>query len=135
MKLTACISTGLVREYMDKTLHDIIETEKAELDRMRGRGFPPQIQKAIKEKLKANDVQYGGDHYKKMGIQPWDVCDTWPLEQQIGAHRHGVLKYIMRLGTKDERLKEAQKVLHYAQKLVEVLEKADGADTRRKSQS
>lgn len=74
-------------------------------------------------KQRANDIQYGGDHYKKMGIQPWDVCDTWPIEQQIGAHRHGVLKYIMRLGNKDERLKEAQKVLHYAQKLVEVLEK------------
>lgn len=77
------------------------------------------------QRLKANSIQYGGDHYKNMGIEPWEVCDTWPLEQQIGAHRHGVLKYIMRFGNKDERLKEAQKVLHYAQKLVEVLEQAE----------
>jgi hypothetical protein len=116
-----------------KDLRELIEGVEqsammlGELDKMRGRapsGLNPELQKTIQEKLRANDIQYGGDHYKKMGIQPWDVCDTWPIEQQIGAHRHGVLKYIMRLGNKDGRLKEAQKVLHYAQKLVEVLERA-----------
>ena len=64
-------------------------------------------------------------HYKKMGVEPWDVVDTWPLEQQIGAHRHNLLKYTMRLGNKDDRLKEAKKIRDYADKLIEVLEKAN----------
>jgi len=72
---------------------------------------------------KANDVQEGGTHYKDMTIQVWDVIDTWPIEQQIGYHRGNVLKYLMRMGSKDERLKEAKKAAHYAQKLVEVLSK------------
>jgi len=70
-----------------------------------------------------NDIQTGGTHYKDMGIEPWDVIDTWPSEQQIGYHRGNILKYTMRMGSKDERLKEAKKIAHYAQKLVSVLEK------------
>jgi hypothetical protein len=69
------------------------------------------------------DKQVGGDHYKNMGIEPWDVVDTWPLEQQIGYYRGGALKYIMRMGSKDERLQEAEKGLHYQEKLVDALRK------------
>ena len=58
-----------------------------------------------------------------MGIEPWDVVDTWPLEQQIGYYRGGALKYIMRMGSKDERLQEAEKGLHYQEKLVDALRK------------
>lgn len=69
----------------------------------------------------ANKRQEGGDHYKKMGVEPWDVVDTWPLEQRIGAYRSGALKYIMRMGSKDISLQEIQKGHHYIQKLLEVL--------------
>ena len=69
----------------------------------------------------ARDTQEGGDHYKHLGIQPWDVFDTWPIEQQIGAYRANCTKYVMRLDHKDSPLLNAQKLAHYAQKLVEVL--------------
>lgn len=26
--------------------------------------------------MSANDRQAGGDHYKRMGVQPWNVVDT-----------------------------------------------------------
>jgi len=58
-----------------------------------------------------------------MGVQPWAVVDTWPLEQQIGYYRGGALKYIMRLGHKDHAVQEAKKAGHYIEKLVEVLSK------------
>src|SRR5574343_1950165 len=45
--------------------------------------------------------QEGGTHYKEMGVEPWDVIDTWSVEQQIGYHRGNALKYIMRMGSKD----------------------------------
>lgn len=69
----------------------------------------------------ARDVQVGGDHYKRMGVQPWDVVDTWPREQRVGFYRGGALKYVMRLGTKDEEVGEAGKARHYLEKLIEVL--------------
>lgn len=75
---------------------------------------------------KANDKQVAGTHYKDMGVEPWDVVDTWPLEQRIGAYRHGALKYLMRMGSKDEQLQEIKKCGHYIEKLIEVLEEQNG---------
>lgn len=87
----------------------------------------------IKEQL-GKAKQEGSAHYTQMDIQPWDVIDTWPIEQQIGYHRGNVLKYTMRMGSKDERLQEAKKIRHYADKLIEVLERSNGSDTGSKGQ-
>ena len=75
----------------------------------------------IRKAIRANDKQIGGDHYKNMGVEPWDVVDTWPLEQRIGYYRGGALKYVMRLGNKDEMVQETGKGIHYLEKLLEVL--------------
>lgn len=72
-------------------------------------------------KMKANEMQVGGTHYKDMGVEPWNVIDTWPREQRIGAYRAGALKYIMRMGSKDEAPQEIAKGKHYLEKLLEVL--------------
>lgn len=69
----------------------------------------------------ANARQVGGTHYKKMGVEPWDVIDTWPIEQRIGAYRAGALKYLMRMGSKDEDVQEIGKGIHYLEKLIETL--------------
>lgn len=69
-----------------------------------------------------SSYQEGGDHYKRMKIQPWDVVDTWPLQQRIGAYRFSALKYIMRLGEKDNLLVEAKKSKHCCHKLQDTIE-------------
>lgn len=75
--------------------------------------------------MKADDMQVGGNHYKNMGVEPWNVVDTWPIEQRIGYYRGGALKYVMRMGTKDENLQEIKKGVHYMQKLIEVLQERE----------
>ena len=77
---------------------------------------------------RANEKQVGGDHYKNMGVEPWDVVDTWPIEQRIGYYRGGALKYIMRMGAKDEAAQEIGKGVHYLEKLLEVLKEQRDAD-------
>lgn len=74
------------------------------------------------------DEQYGGDHYKKMAVQPWEVVDGWPLAQQIGFYRGNALKYLMRAGAKDDPLQEIKKARHYLDRLIEVL--GDNHDSR-----
>jgi hypothetical protein len=74
---------------------------------------------------KVRDRQVGGDHYKNMGVEPWDVVDTWPLYQRIGYYRGGALKYLMRMGSKDEAAQEISKGIHYLEKLLEVLKEAE----------
>ena len=78
------------------------------------------------ELRRANDKQVAGTHYKDMGVQVWDVVDTWPLEQRVGYYRGNALKYTMRLGNKDEASQEAKKAIHYLEKLVEILEDKNG---------
>lgn len=70
----------------------------------------------------AKSTQVGGDHYRRMAVQPWDIIDTWPIEQQIGFHRGNALKYLLRMGAKDAGAQEARKAGHYCQKLAEVLD-------------
>jgi len=72
--------------------------------------------------MSADDMQIGGDHYIEMAVQPWDVIGSWSLGQQIGFHRGNAIKYLMRLGSKDDALQEARKAQHYLAKLVEALE-------------
>lgn len=69
----------------------------------------------------ASNRQVAGRHYRDMGVQPWDVVDSWPREQRIGYYRGGALKYLMRMGTKDENAQEIAKGQHYMEKLLEVL--------------
>jgi hypothetical protein len=75
---------------------------------------------------KAKDRQVGGEHYKNMGVEPWDVVDTWSIEQRIGYYRGGALKYLMRMGSKDQSAMEIAKGQHYMQKLLEVLYEQQG---------
>lgn len=68
----------------------------------------------------ADGVQYGGDHYKKMGVQPWHVMESvLTREEFIGYLKGNVIKYGMRQGHKDSP--DGEKCHHYRMKLDEVL--------------
>ena len=75
---------------------------------------------------RANDKQVAGTHYKDMGVQVWDVVDSWPQSERIGYYRGNALKYVMRMGTKDASVQEIKKAIHYLEKLVEILEDKNG---------
>lgn len=73
------------------------------------------------ENMKANDMQVGGQHYKNMRIQPWDVIDSLDHAQAIGFYRGNALKYIMRAGEKGPAREDYEKAKHYLEKLLEIL--------------
>jgi hypothetical protein len=101
----------------------ILEEHKKAIEERRG-SIEHEVKTAnakLSARLTANAKQVGGTHYKDMGVQPWDVVDTWPYEQRIGYYRGGALKYVMRSGRKDEEIQEAGKALHYLEKLIETL--------------
>lgn len=74
------------------------------------------------EIMEANKHQVAGEHYVKMAVQPWDVVDSWTIEQRIGYYRGGALKYLLRMGSKDDSAQEIRKGIHYMEKLIETLE-------------
>lgn len=67
----------------------------------------------------ANDLQIGGQHYKEMGVQPWDVMESvLSHEEFVGFLKGNIIKYSMRAGRKDSD--DAGKARHYMMKLSEV---------------
>jgi hypothetical protein len=73
--------------------------------------------------MKADDLQVGGDHYKEMGVPPWDVMQAvLTPEEFVGFLKGNIIKYAMRQGKKESD--DAGKCHHYVQKLKEV-EKED----------
>ena len=71
--------------------------------------------------MKDKNNQVGGTHYADMKIDPIDVIETWSIEQRIGFYRGNALKYIMRMGTKDESAQEITKARSYLDMLIETL--------------
>lgn len=70
--------------------------------------------------VSANDLQIGGQHYKEMGVQPWDVMEAvLTPEEFIGFLKGNIIKYSMRQGKKDSD--DANKAKHYMMKLNEML--------------
>jgi hypothetical protein len=72
--------------------------------------------------MKADDMQVGGNHYKKLAVTPWQTMEScMSAEEFVGFLRGNVIKYTMRCNNKGgvEDLKKAQ---HYLSKLLEVLD-------------
>ena len=70
--------------------------------------------------MSADEVQVGGTHYKDMPVQPWTVMEAvLTAEEFVGFLKGNVIKYSMRQGRK-EGSDDANKALHYLQKLREV---------------
>lgn len=71
--------------------------------------------------MNADDKQVGGNHYKDMPVQPWAVMQAvLTPEEFIGFLKGNVIKYSMRQGKKEGSTDDAEKALHYLQKLREI---------------
>jgi len=75
-----------------------------------------RIKPPVKKKpFAVNDIQIGGDHYKKNTIQPWDYI----VSNNLGYLAGNVVKYITRWEYKNG-LEDLEKAFHYLLKLIEV---------------
>jgi len=63
------------------------------------------------------DRQVGGEHYKKLKIQPWHVVDACDLNFYEG----NAVKYIIRKKDPEKRIEDLEKAVHYCQKEIENL--------------
>jgi UDP-3-O-acyl-N-acetylglucosamine deacetylase len=64
---------------------------------------------------KANDIQYGGDHYRKMAIQPWDFIDANDIPFLEGS----AIAYIARWRSKGG-VEDLRKAIHFLEKRIEI---------------
>lgn len=69
----------------------------------------------------ADSYQVGGQHYKTMAVQPWDVMQAvLSRAEWVGFLKGNIIKYSMRQGRKVDATDDAEKAAHYLKKLSEV---------------
>tara|TARA_Y100001951_G_C11090679_1_gene156536 strand:+ start:167 stop:451 length:285 start_codon:yes stop_codon:yes gene_type:complete len=67
-------------------------------------------------RMSASEKQIGGDHYKNCKIQPIDYI----YQNNLDFLEGNVVKYITRHRTKGEGKKDIEKVIHYAELILEL---------------
>ena len=61
-------------------------------------------------------------HYEELNIQPWEITErNFTTEEFVAYLKGNIIKYTLR--DKGQALTDAEKIKHYAEKLIEVLEK------------
>ena len=61
-------------------------------------------------------------HYEELKVQPWEIMEKNFTNEEFVAYLKGnIIKYTLR--DKGQALTDAEKIKHYAEKLIEVLEK------------
>lgn len=82
--------------------------------------------------MSANDRQEGGDHYKKMSIQPWEAMEAWATDEQFSGYLLlTAIAYLARVnsvGVGKGGKADVKKAIHFLEKWVEVVDKHE-ADT------
>ncbi len=66
--------------------------------------------------MSIKDYQIGGDHYKKCKIQPIEYI----YANELDFFEGNIVKYVTRHRTKGEGAKDIQKIIHYAQMILEL---------------
>ena len=65
-------------------------------------------------------------HYELLAIEPWEIMEAnFPPEEFVAYLKGNIIKYTLR--DKGQALSDAQKIKHYAEKLIEVLETKENA--------
>lgn len=72
--------------------------------------------------MSANNSQIGGDHYKTLQPEPWDVIWQWRRDYLVGS----AIKYLARWETKGG-VDDLRKAVHFIQKRIELAEAEAGA--------
>lgn len=63
-------------------------------------------------------------HYETLNIQPWEIMErNFTTEEFVAYLKGNIIKYTLR--DKGQDLTDAEKIKHYAEKLIEVLEKKE----------
>jgi len=71
----------------------------------------------------ARQTQIGGDHYRSLGIQPWDAMEMWLTQAEFrGFLRGNAIKYLARAGKKGSAKDDFAKAEHYIKRLLETFE-------------
>lgn len=77
-------------------------------------------QQEVEQAFSSLDTQVGGDHYKRLAMQPWEIIDALDLDFYDG----NALKYLLRWRTKGG-VEDLKKAIHYIEHQIEKYQKGE----------
>lgn len=86
--------------------------------RLSTRAEPPKVRPSEPPKVRPSDVQVGGDHYKKLKIEPAEFCTV----NKLGFLESCVIKRMCRWRAKNG-IEDLRKAVHEIELLIEYEEK------------
>lgn len=121
-KVEENISSGCADQQADVSTHNGIDIVKDTM--YRGVSFDidwTMLEERHTEPV--DSIQIGGDHYKKMAIQPWNALKEWMTAEQFNGFLKGsAIVYLARCDSKGG-MEDIKKARHCLDKLIEVSEK------------
>lgn len=74
-------------------------------------------------RVRAGDRQVGGDHYRAMDPQPWDVLGAWLTPEEFRGYLRGTaIVYLARAGRKGDAREDVAKAVHTLERLLEEMD-------------
>lgn len=71
----------------------------------------------------ANERQVGGNHYKDLGVEPWDAMRAWSSHEEfLGFLKNNAVKYLARAQSR----RDIAKAHHYLEKWLEEAGETEG---------
>ena len=65
------------------------------------------------------DRQVGGDHYKRMAVQPWTALQAWLTPEEFRGYLKGTaIAYLARAGAKGPEREDVEKAAHTLEHLI-----------------
>lgn len=69
--------------------------------------------------MSADDYMVGGDHYKRLEIEPWAAMEAWStVHEFLGFLKNSAIGYLARANLKGD-LEDIQKAKHCLEKYIE----------------
>lgn len=117
-----------LKEDRDYIIKEVTQTQKDITNLNRDVELPKDFGKVETGEIKVNNLHDG--HYKKLGIEPWDILKAnMTFEEYKGFLKGNIQKYLHR---NKEGLKDYEKLVNYANKLVKEVREHDSNNTNNK---
>lgn len=117
-----------LKEDRDYIIKEVTQTQKDITNLNRDVELPKDFGKVETGEIKVNNLHDG--HYKALGIEPWDILKAnMTYEEYKGFLKGNIQKYLHR---NKEGLKDYEKLVNYANKLVKEVREHDSNNTNNK---
>lgn len=114
MAMKHYVGEAVKASFPERCKHNVPKDERWQC----GMCLDDEVDELVRKEHSASDVQVGGDHYKKLAIQPME----YSMANKLDPLQHTAIKYVTRFRDKNG-IEDLRKAIHCIEMLIEWEEK------------